>query len=59
MGNKITTIATIRPKLSLTLNEEEFLEYYYLKSELIQVAKDNNLQTTGSKNELTERIYFF
>ena len=43
MGNKITTIATIRPKLSLTLNEEEFLEYYYLKSELIQFAKDNNL----------------
>ena len=59
MGNKITTIATIRPKLSLTLNKEEFLEYYYLKSELIQFAKDNNLQTTGSKNELTERIYFF
>lgn len=36
-----------------------FREFYHLKEELRDFCKKNNLQTTGSKEELTERIALF
>jgi len=48
-----------RPNLSIKLNSKTFKEYYYLKEELIDFCKKNNLQTTGGKIELTERIAKF
>ncbi len=45
-----------RPQLSTELNIETFRQYYYLKEELVCFCRDNGLQTTGSKAELTERI---
>ena len=48
-----------RPNLDLNLDSKIFKEYYYLKEELIEFCRKNNLQTTGGKLELTERIAKF
>ena len=48
-----------RPNLDIKLNSKTFKEYYYLKEELIDFCRKNNLQTTGGKIELTERIANF
>ena len=48
-----------RPNLSIKLDSKTFKEYYYLKEELIDFCKKYNLQTTGGKIELTERIAKF
>ncbi len=48
-----------RPNLCIKLDSKTFKEYYYLKEELIEFCRKNNLQTTGGKVELTERIAKF
>jgi hypothetical protein len=48
-----------RPTLNSTLSTEEFLRWYWLKSELLQFCRKASLQTTGSKPELTARIAIF
>ena len=48
-----------RPELNLELNAETFRQYYYLKEELVDFCRKNDLQTTGSKIELAERISIF
>ena len=48
-----------RPELSNHLDKKTFKDYYYLKEELINFCRKNNLQTTGGKVELTERIANF
>ena len=48
-----------RPELSRELKSKEFLEYYYLKEELVRFCRENGLPTSGGKEELTERIVFF
>lgn len=48
-----------RIKLDKNIDSKTFREYYFLKEELIEFCKDNNLQTTGSKIELTDRIALF
>ena len=48
-----------RPKLDKSLDSKTFKEYYYLKEELVNFCRKNNLQTTGGKIELTERIANF
>ena len=48
-----------RPELNNQLDSKTFREYYYLKEELIDFCRKNNLQTTGDKIELTERIAKF
>lgn len=48
-----------RPNLDIKLDSRTFKEYYYLKEELIDFCRKNNLQTTGGKLELTERIAIF
>lgn len=45
-----------RPVLNKFLDSETFKRYYYLKEELIDFCRKNDLQTTGGKIELTERI---
>lgn len=45
-----------RPNLDKNLDSKTFQEYYYLKEELIDFCRKNNLQTTGGKLELTQRI---
>ena len=48
-----------RPDLDINLDGKTFKEYYYLKEELIAFCRSNNLQSTGSKSDLTERIAIF
>ncbi|MBQ6219655.1 MAG: SAP domain-containing protein [Methanosphaera sp.] len=45
-----------RPPLDENLDSKTFKEYYYLKEELVDFCRKNGLQTTGNKDELTERI---
>ena len=44
------------PKLNRTLSSATFKGFYYLKEELVDFCRENNLQTTGGKIELTNRI---
>lgn len=48
-----------RPELNNQLDSKTFRKYYYLKEELIDFCRKNNLQTTGGKIELTDRISRF
>ena len=48
-----------RPVLNLELSAETFRQYYYLKEELVDFCRKNDLQATGSKTELAERISIF
>lgn len=48
-----------RPNLNIKLDSKTFKKYYYLKEELIDFCRKNNLQTIGGKLELTERIANF
>ncbi len=48
-----------RPILDLNLDSKAFNEFHYLKEELVDFCKNYNLQATGSKEELTDRIIKF
>ena len=48
-----------RPELNKDLDSETFREFYYLKEELIDFCRENNLPVSGSKIELTDRIVYF
>lgn len=48
-----------RPKLDIHLDSETFKNFYYLKEELVDFCRKNNLQTAGSKIELTARIVHY
>lgn len=48
-----------RPELNKDLDAETFREFYYLKEELVDFCRKNNLSVSGSKIELTERIAYF
>ena len=45
-----------RPTLDKNLSSKDFQSYYYLKEELVCFCRQENLQTTGGKAELTNRI---
>lgn len=45
-----------RPNLDIKLDSKTFKQYYYLKKELTDFCRQNNLQTSGTKMELTDRI---
>lgn len=48
-----------RPILDHNLDSNTFRKYYYLKEELIDFCRENNIQATGGKIELTDRIAEF
>lgn len=48
-----------RPILSRELEHDAFLQYYYLKEELIAFCRENGLSTTGKKQDITKRIEHF
>lgn len=48
-----------RPILNKTLNSKTFLNYYYLKEELVAFCKEFHLPTSGGKEELTKRIAYY
>ena len=45
-----------RPDLNKELDGETFRSFYYLKEELVEFCRDNNLPVSGGKIELTDRI---
>ena len=48
-----------RPRLCKELDSKTFKSYYYLKEELLNFCRENNLPTSGGKVELTERIALY
>lgn len=48
-----------RLDLNTNLDSKTFREYYYLKEELVDFCRKHNLQSTGGKLELTDRIAEF
>ena len=48
-----------RPELTTKTDAITFRNYYYLKEELVQFCRENGLPTSGSKQEITERIAHF
>lgn len=48
-----------RPDLDINLDSKTFRGYYYLKEELVDFCRKHNLQSTGGKLELTDRIAEF
>lgn len=59
MKNISTQQLKLRPELNPNLDYELFKSFYWLKQELIKFCRTNKLLTTGSKIELTTRIYLF
>lgn len=50
---------TERPVLDKKLDSKIFRDYYYLKEELVDFCRKNNLPVSGGKIELTDRIAYF
>ncbi|WGL60687.1 hypothetical protein QEJ31_03600 [Pigmentibacter sp. JX0631] len=50
---------TKRPLLTLKMNVEDFLNYYWLKEELRIFCRKNKLPTSGSKEQLQKQIAHF
>ncbi len=48
-----------RPELNKELDGKTFRSFYYLKEELVDFCRDNNLPVSGGKIELTDRIACF
>jgi len=48
-----------RPILSKDLDYKAFLQYYYLKEELVLFCRGNHLSTMGGKQEISSRIEHF
>ena len=48
-----------RPDLNKELDGKTFRSFYYLKEELVEFCRDNNLPVSGGKIELTDRIACF
>lgn len=47
----------MRPELDKNIEPDTFIDYYWLKEELVKFCKDYKLPTSGSKEEITQRIY--
>lgn len=47
----------MRPKLDKNTDADEFTNFYWLKEELYYFCKNFNLPRSGSKDDLTHRIY--
>ena len=50
---------TIRPKISDNSSGNAFRSFYYLKEELVSYCRQEGLQATGGKVELTDRIAYY
>jgi len=48
-----------RPRLEKGLDSQTFRSFYYLKEELVDFCRKNELPVSGSKSELTDRIAVF
>jgi len=49
-------VKTMRPELTKDLLIKDFTDFYWLKTELQQFCRENNMSPSGSKMELSKRI---
>ena len=52
-------VKTMRPELKRDLPINEFTDFYWLKTELQQFCRENNMSPSGYKMELSKRIEVF
>lgn len=52
-------VKTMRPELSKNLSITDFTDFYWLKTELQQFCRENNMSPSGFKMELSKRIEVF
>lgn len=48
-----------RPDLTKNMDSKTFRNFYYLKEELLDFCRKNNLPVSGGKIEITDRIAYF
>lgn len=48
-----------RPKLNREMSSKIFLDYYYLKEELVDFCRTNGLPVSGNKMKIIKRIACF
>ncbi len=49
----------VRPILDKNLDSKTFRDFYYLKEELVDFCRENDLPVSGGKLEITDRIAYF
>ncbi|MGN7476301.1 DUF6434 domain-containing protein [Solibacillus silvestris] len=49
----------MRPSLTKSIQLNDFLNYYWLKEELTQFCQEHGLSTSGSKEDITDRIKIY
>src|SRR6478735_1999967 len=52
-------VKTMRPEFSKNLSITDFTDFYWLKTELQQFCRENNMSPSGFKMELSKRIEVF
>ncbi len=57
--SKYMEVKTMRPELTKDLPIKDFTDFYWLKTELQQFCRENNMSPSGSKMELSKRIEVF
>ena len=50
---------TGRPELTTSISAEDFCDYYCLKEELLDFCRKQGMSSSGSKQEVNERIEHF
>lgn len=48
-----------RPKLNNGISVKDFMEFYWLKNELVEFCRKEGLKASGSKLEITEQIKYY
>jgi len=48
-----------KPKLNNKISLQDFKDFYWLKAELVSFCKENNINRSGGKIEITNRIIYF
>ena len=48
-----------KPELNNKISLQDFKDFYWLKAELISFCKENNINRSGGKIEITNRIIYF
>src|SRR6478609_7947240 len=56
---KYMEVKTMRPEFSKNLSITDFTDFYWLKTELQQFCRENNMSPSGFKMELSKRIEVF
>lgn len=59
ISNRMIPQCMNRPKLSIQISITDFKDFYWLKEELVLFCRENGINTSGGKLELTDKISQF